>query len=79
LRLAHGRNFSILVDGLAGPFDGLGGLAERVGSERLLFGTRTPILYAEAARLMIEQSTISEEEKANIFGANAAALLGLAS
>jgi len=77
LQLAASRNFYIVTDGLGGPFDGLGGLAERIGSGRLLFGTRTPILYAEAARLMIEQSILSEEDKARILGGNAVALLGL--
>ena len=62
---------------IGGPYDGLGGLVERIGSPRLLFGTRTPILYAEAAVMTVEQSTIDEEDKERIFWGNAAALLSL--
>jgi predicted TIM-barrel fold metal-dependent hydrolase len=78
LRATDSENFHIVIDGLGGPFDGLGGLVERIGSERLLFGTRTPILYAEAAKWTVEQSTITEQDKANIFADNAAQLLALA-
>jgi predicted TIM-barrel fold metal-dependent hydrolase len=77
LRSTEAENFYIVTDGLGGPFDGLGGLVERLGSERLLLGTRTPILYAEAAKWTVEQSAIGELDKARILGENAARLLGL--
>jgi len=72
------ENFYLVTDSLGGPFDGLEGLIERIGSDRLLFGTRTPILYSEAARMVIEQSTIGAEDKEKVLGKNAAQLLGLA-
>jgi len=71
------ENFYVATDGLGGPFDGVGGLVKQIGSSRLLFGTRTPILYAEALKLMIEQSKISLEDKEKILGGNAAKLLSL--
>ena len=71
------KNLYIVTDGCGGPFDGLGELVEQAGSSRLLFGTRTPILYAEASKLVIEQSKISAEDRENILGGNAAALLSL--
>jgi hypothetical protein len=70
-------NFYVATDGLGGPFDGLERLVKQIGSSRILFGTRTPILYAEALKLMIEQSKISDEDKEKILGGNAAELLSL--
>ena len=71
------EDYYIVTDGIGGPYDGLGGLVERIGSARLLFGTRTPILYAEAAVMTVEQSTIGEPDRARILWENGAALLGL--
>ncbi len=71
------KNLYIVTDGCGGPFDGLGTLIEQTDSSKLLFGTRTPILYAEAAKLVIEQSKISAEDKENILGGKAAELLSL--
>jgi len=70
-------NFHIATDGLGGPWDGVRGLVKQIGSSRILFSSRTPILYSEASKLMIEQSRISEEDKERILGGNAAELLGL--
>jgi predicted TIM-barrel fold metal-dependent hydrolase len=53
------------------------GLVEQIGSTRVLFSSRTPILYAEASKDMIQQSEITTEDKANILGRNAARLLKL--
>jgi predicted TIM-barrel fold metal-dependent hydrolase len=71
------EDYYIVTDGIGGPYDGLGGLVERIGSGRLLLGTRTPILYPEAAVMTVEQSTIGEQEKEQILGGNAKTLLGL--
>ena len=71
------KNLYIVTDGCGGPFDGLGTLVEQIDSSKLLFGTRTPILYAEAAKLVIDQSKISAADKENILGGNAAELLSL--
>jgi predicted TIM-barrel fold metal-dependent hydrolase len=70
-------NFYIVTDGLGGPFDGLERLVKQITSSRILFGTRTPILYAEALKLMIERSKLSEEDKERILGRNADELLSL--
>jgi len=71
------KSLYIVTDGLGGPFDGLGDLLEQTGSSRLLFGTRIPILYAEASKLVIEQSDISPGDREKILGKNAAKLLSL--
>lgn len=71
------QNLYIATDGLGGPFDCIERLTKQIDSSRLLFGTRTPILYAEASKLMIERSEISEEDKNKILGENAAKLLSL--
>jgi len=70
-------NFYIAIDGIGGPFDGLERLVKQIGSSRILFGTRTPILYAEALKLMVELSKISSEDKEKILGGNAAELLSI--
>ncbi len=72
------KNLYIVTDGCGGPFDGLGLLVEQTGSSRLLFGTRIPILYAEASKLVIEQTEISGEDREKILGGNTAKLLSLA-
>jgi predicted TIM-barrel fold metal-dependent hydrolase len=71
------KKLYIVTDGCGGPFDGLGGLVERTGSSRLLFGTRIPILHAEASKLVIEQSKINTADREKILGGNAADLLSL--
>jgi len=71
------QNFYISSDGLGGPFDCIERLIEQIGSSRLLFGTRMPILYAEASKLMIEKSDISEDDKRKILGENAKKIFSL--
>ena len=78
IRTTTRDNYSIVIDGIGGFFDGLGSFVDQIGSDRLLFGTRTPILYAEAAKMVVEQSPISNEDQDRIFAANAVQLLGLA-
>ncbi|MFH1085591.1 MAG: amidohydrolase family protein [Chloroflexota bacterium] len=77
-RAANLTNHYIATDGLGGYWDGLGSFVQQIGGERLLFTSRAPILYGEAARLVVETSEISAEDQANILGGNAARLLGLA-
>jgi len=77
-RAANLTNYYIATDGLGGYWDGLGSFVKQIGSEHLLFSTRAPILYGEAAKLVVETSEISAEDRAAILGGNAARLLGLA-
>ncbi|MDF1512998.1 MAG: amidohydrolase family protein [Anaerolineae bacterium] len=74
---APGDNYVLVTDGLGGPFDGIGGLVDQIGGNRVLFGSRTPILYTEAAKMVVEQSTIAAEDREKIFHKNAARLLAL--
>jgi predicted TIM-barrel fold metal-dependent hydrolase len=71
------KNFAIASDGIGGTWEGVKGLVDQIGSTRILFSSRTPILYSEASKDMIEQSEITAEDKSNIFGRNAARLLKL--
>ena len=71
-------NFYLVTDGLGGPFDGIGGLVDQIGNARLLFGSRTPVMYTEAALDVVNQSDISAEDRDMILGKNAAGLLGMA-
>lgn len=76
LKYASGStNFYVVTDGIGGPFDGLERVVAQMGSSRLLFGTRTPILYAEAATDALSQASIASDAKTAIFGQNAGQLL----
>lgn len=80
LKLTHGSSvaqYFVATDGLGGPYDGIGELVGRIGASRFLFSSRTPLLYSEASKEMIEQSKLSDEDKKGILGLNAARLLGL--
>ena len=72
------RNFAIATDGVGGTWEGVKALVDQIGSARILFSSRTPILYSEASKEMVEQSEITSQDKANILGENAARLLKLA-
>ncbi len=76
-RGANLTNLYIATDGLGGPWDGIGSFARQIGSDRLVFSSRAPLLYTEAARVVVETSELSAEEQAAILGGNAARLLGL--
>jgi predicted TIM-barrel fold metal-dependent hydrolase len=69
--------YYVATDGLGGPYDGIGDLAKQIGASRFLFSSRTPLLYSEASKEMIEQSRLSDVERQGVLGLNAARLLGL--
>ena len=52
-------------------------LVERIGAERLLFGTESPIKSPGAARALIDYADIDENARALIAGGNLARLLGV--
>ncbi len=47
----------------------------RIGAEKILFGTDTPLYFAASQKARIEQATIEEDEKRRILGENAGGLL----
>jgi predicted TIM-barrel fold metal-dependent hydrolase len=58
--------------------ESVGGLAkmlQRIGSDRVLFGTHFPLFYPESALLKMRESTLKEEEIQAIQHANARALV----
>lgn len=52
-------------------------LVERIGPERLLFGTESPIKSPGAARALIDYAAIDDDDRALITGGNLARLLGV--
>jgi predicted TIM-barrel fold metal-dependent hydrolase len=74
---SESSNWAVVTDGLGGPFDGIGSLARQLGTRRVLFGSRLPLLYAEAARDTVAQSELTEGERQQILEGNASALWGL--
>jgi len=61
----------------AAPFETIEELVKTIGSSRILFGTRMPLLIPEAAKAVIEKSKIAKEDKEKILGGNAANLLSV--
>lgn len=79
-QVKESKNFYIETSVMdAGPFDCVEKLVETIGSTKLLFGTRMPILIPEAAKSAIEKSNLSEEDKERILGGNAEELLSITS
>jgi len=56
--------------------DGLETVAERVGAQRLLFGSRKPVYEPLVPMLRLATSELSPEDKALVAGGNAQRLLG---
>ena len=54
---------------------GVAGLLEQVPSERVLFGSHTPLFYFEAAELKVKESPLTPEQKNQIRLLNAKRLL----
>ena len=50
---------------------------EQVGSDRIVFGTDTPLYFSPMQRARIDYAEISEADRANILRNTAARLLGL--
>ncbi len=59
------------------PADNIRKLIHTVGSERLLFGTDYPFVTQAFSILSVLRATADEQERVNIFGANAKKLLGI--
>lgn len=55
---------------ISGPQNIIREMVKQVGSARILFGTHMPLLYPEAALLMIRMADISEEDRKRILGEN---------
>jgi predicted TIM-barrel fold metal-dependent hydrolase len=57
--------------------DGIELAAKEAGADRLIFGTHAPFDYVEPAKMLVEGSPVSNEEKALIFGGNIKRILNL--
>jgi predicted TIM-barrel fold metal-dependent hydrolase len=55
--------------------DGIGFLVRELGSRKLVFGTSIPFSAGSVARLNVEHSGISQEDKENIYHKNVEAIL----
>eukprot|EP01047_Picozoa_sp_COSAG01_P037087 COSAG01_NODE_2927_length_6839_cov_3.199407_1_plen_187_part_00 len=78
--IAASRNRNIFVDtsSAASITPGLIEYAvENVGSDRIVFGTDTPLYFSPMQRARIDYAEISEADRANILRSTAAGLLGL--
>jgi len=53
-------------------------MARELGAQRLVFGTALPFQYPTSAVMLVAGSSLSESEKAAVFGKNLAALLNRA-
>jgi predicted TIM-barrel fold metal-dependent hydrolase len=60
------------------PFGALEALVERVGADKVVFGSDTPLLDQRFALGRVLFSALDEHVKGQVLGANAARLLGLA-
>ena len=57
--------------------DGIDLAVKKTGADRLIFGSHAPFDYIEPAKMLVEGSHISNEEKALIFGGNIKKILNL--
>jgi predicted TIM-barrel fold metal-dependent hydrolase len=78
IRAARNRNVWVDTSSSRSMYAGLIEWAvDDIGSDRILFGTDTPLYWSASQKARIETAQISEESKAAILWGNAAALLGL--
>jgi predicted TIM-barrel fold metal-dependent hydrolase len=76
IKAARNRNVYVDTSSARSMFSGLIEWAvEDIGSDRILFGTDTPLYWSAAQKARIETADISEEAKAAILFRNAAKLL----
>ncbi len=69
--LFHG-NTCADISWLKYPFHCVPELARGIGKEKVVLGTMYPLLAMKSTCLMLEQSALTEQEKTDIYGANAA-------
>lgn len=72
--LAENDHVSIETRRLADP-QVVTALGQRFGPTRLMFGTGSPLQYVSSAKLPLEASSLSDEQKALVLGGNVAELL----
>ena len=69
--------YPALIDALEAGHRRPPAAVERIGSDRILFGTDTPLYWAGAQKGRIETAEIDEAAKRAILYGNAARLLGI--
>jgi len=69
------KNLYVETHHLASP-DSLEVLVNKVGADRIIFGSGTPLEYFQASYMMVESSRLSEEHKNLVLGENLLRIIG---
>ena len=68
--LSHG-NTCADISWLRSPFSCVSNVVQGIGKENMVLGTMYPLLTMKSTCLMLEQSSLPEQDKSDIYGANA--------